>query len=160
MFANICGLCSTALWFIVLLPQVWKNFRRKSVRGLSVLWATANFTASLINIFFVFIYVSIPLYGQISSIYCPILEFALLIQFAIYGRYRKVEKIVYGAACFTLWGVIIGVELIFAMENFVEYAAIFLWCIETYPQVCKLFMLSSYCVYNLNGDMDSKYNLI
>ncbi|XP_045164238.1 uncharacterized protein LOC123528537 [Mercenaria mercenaria] len=143
LFANICGLCSTALWFIVLLPQVWKNFHRKSVKGLSVLWATANFTASLINLFFVFIYVSIPLYGQISSIYCPILEFTLLIQFWIYGRYKKVEKIVYATACFILWGIIIGVELIFTLENFVEYAAIFLWCIETFPQIILNMRLES-----------------
>lgn len=138
IFANISGMCSTTLWFIVLLPQVWKNFRRKSVKGLSVLWATANFTASLINLFFVFIYVTIPLYGQISSIYCPILEFALLIQFWIYGRYRKIEKLVYGSVCVLLWGVVIVVELVFKIENFIEYIAILLWCIETFPQVRRI----------------------
>lgn len=143
LFANICGLCSTTLWFFVLLPQVWKNFHRKSVRGLSVLWASANFTASLINLFFVFIYASIPLYGQISSVYCPILEFILLIQFWIYGRYKKIEKIVYATACLLLWAIIIGVELIFTLENFVEYAAIFLWCIETFPQVILNMRLQS-----------------
>lgn len=143
IFANVCGLCSTALWFIVLLPQVWKNFRRKSVKGLSVLWATANFTASLINLFFVFIYTSIPMYGQISSVYCPVLEFALLIQFWMYGRNRKLEKIVYATACFILWGIIIGVELLFTLENFLEYAAIFLWCIETFPQIMLNMRLQS-----------------
>lgn len=143
IFANISGMCSTTLWFIVLLPQVWKNFRRKSVKGLSVLWATANFTASLINLFFVFIYVTIPLYGQISSIYCPILEFALLIQFWIYGRYRKIEKLVYGSVCVLLWGVVIVVELVFKIENFIEYIAILLWCIETFPQVLLNMRLQS-----------------
>ncbi|CAC5406134.1 unnamed protein product [Mytilus coruscus] len=128
-------MCSTTLWFIVLLPQVWKNFRRKSVRGLSVLWATSNFTASLINLFFVFIYAKIPLYGQISSVYCPILEFALLVQFWIYGKYRKILKIIYAAVCGVTWAVVIAVELIFEVENFIEYVAIVLWCIETFPQV-------------------------
>lgn len=132
---NVCGLCSTTLWFLVLLPQVWKNFRRKSVKGLSVLWATANFTASLINLFFVFMYASIPLYGQISSIYCPILEFTLLIQFWIYGPYRKKDKFLYVAVCTLLWGAVITVELILKVQSIVEYAAIFLWCIETFPQV-------------------------
>lgn len=143
IFANISGMCSTTLWFIVLLPQVWKNFRRKSVKGLSVLWATANFTASLINLFFVFIYVSIPLYGQISSIYCPILEFALLIQFWIYGRYRKIEKLVYGSVCVLAWAIVIVVELVFKIENFIEYIAILLWCIETFPQVLLNMRLQS-----------------
>jgi hypothetical protein len=110
----------------------------KNAKGLSVLWATANFTASLINLFFVFIYVTIPLYGQISSIYCPILEFALLIQFWIYGRYRKTEKLVYGSVCVLLWGVVIVVELVFKIENFIEYIAILLWCIETFPQVRRI----------------------
>ena len=54
IFANVCGLISAGIWFIVLFPQIWKNFRRKSVTGLSILWATANFTASFINLFFTF----------------------------------------------------------------------------------------------------------
>ena len=32
-FANICGLCSTAIWFLVLLPQVWRCWRTKSIQG-------------------------------------------------------------------------------------------------------------------------------
>ena len=133
--ANVCGLCSMAIWFIVLLPQVWKNFHRKSVRGLSILWATANFTASIINLFFVFMYANIPLYGQISSVYSPVLEFALLVQFWVYGNYRRTEKFAYLVGCMVIWGIVITVELIFSLENYVEYAAILLWCIETFPQV-------------------------
>ena len=133
--ANVCGLLSTAIWFVVLLPQVWKNFRRRSVRGLSILWASANFTASLINLFFVFKYASIPLYGQIGSVYSPVLEFTLLIQFWVYGSYRRTEKFAFLAGCLVLWGIVIAVELIFTVGNWVEYAAIKLWCIETFPQV-------------------------
>lgn len=135
MLGNVSGMCSTTLWFIVLLPQVWKNFRRKSVRGLSVLWATSNFTASLINLFFVFLYAKIPIYGQISSVYCPILEFTLLVQFWIYGKYQKILKIIYPSVCVVTWSAIIAVELLFKVENFIEYVAIVLWCIETFPQV-------------------------
>lgn len=136
IFGNISGMCSTTLWFIVLLPQLWKNFRRKSVKGLSVLWATANFTASLINLFFVFMYANIPLYGQISSVYCPILEFTLLVQFWMYGRNGRKEKIAYAVGCSVIWASIIVIELLLDIKEYVEYVAIFLWCIETFPQVC------------------------
>lgn len=135
IFGNLCGLTSTTLWFLVLLPQVWKNFRRKSVAGLSVLWATANFSASLINLFFVFLYANIPTYGQISSVYCPILEFTLLIQFWIYGTHPRKSKIVYALLCFVLWTVVVVVELFARVYSAVEWIAIVLWCIETFPQV-------------------------
>ena len=134
-FGNICGLTSTTLWFLVLLPQVWKNFRRKSVVGLSVLWATANFSASLINLFFVFLYAKIPTYGQISSVYCPILEFTLLIQFWIYGTQSLKDKVLYATSCLVLWTAVILVELFAHVYGIVEWIAIVLWCIETFPQV-------------------------
>ena len=135
IFGNLCGLTSTTLWFLVLLPQVWKNFRRKSVLGLSVLWATANFTASLINLFFVFLYAKIPTYGQISSVYCPILEFTLLIQFWVYGAQDRKAKLVYALVCFVLWTSVVLVELLGHIYDAVEWIAIVLWCIETFPQV-------------------------
>lgn len=135
LFGNVCGLTSTTLWFLVLLPQVWKNFRRKSVVGLSVLWATANFSASLINLFFVFLYAKIPTYGQISSVYCPILEFTLLIQFWIYGTQPRKSKIIYALVCFVLWTAVVLVELFTHIYDAVEWIAIVLWCIETFPQV-------------------------
>ncbi|WAR19760.1 hypothetical protein MAR_001598, partial [Mya arenaria] len=141
--ANVCGLCSTAIWFIVLLPQVWKNFQRRSVRGLSVLWATANFTASLINLFFVFLYIQVPLYSQISSVYSPILEITLLVQFWMYGTQNRKEKIFYAAGCLLLWVAVVAVEIIFHLEDFVEYAAIALWSIETFPQVILNMKLQS-----------------
>ncbi|KAH3880148.1 uncharacterized protein LOC127865028 [Dreissena polymorpha] len=143
MAGNICGLCSTAIWFIVLLPQVWKNFRRKSVRGLSVLWATANFTASLINVFFVFRYLKLPLYSQISAVYMPVLEFVLLLQFWIYGTHKRKFKIVYSTVCGLIWGALIVVELLLPVQDFAEYAAITLWCIETFPQVILNMRLQS-----------------
>ena len=135
IFGNVCGLTSTTLWFLVLLPQVWKNFRRKSVVGLSVLWATANFSASLINIFFVFLFAKIPTYGKISTVYCPILEFTLLVQFWVYGVQPRKEKILYASCCFVVWTAVIMVELFVRAYGIIEWIAIVLWCIETFPQV-------------------------
>ncbi|KAK3584364.1 hypothetical protein CHS0354_010149 [Potamilus streckersoni] len=144
MFANICGLASTTLWFLVLLPQVWKNFRRKSVRGLSVLWATANFTASLTNLFFVQLYAKVPLYNRINSIYMPILEFTILVQFWIYGdHYNLTNRQVYLAACLLLWAAIIIMQLVLKWYDHLQWFAISLWCIETFPQVILNMKLQS-----------------
>jgi hypothetical protein len=133
--ANVCGLCSTTLWFFVLLPQVWKNFRRKSVIGLSVLWGTANFTASLINLCFVYGYATIPLYGKINSIYMPVLEFTILLQFWIYGDYNKKHKIAYLITCVCVWTTLISLNLGLKLYPYIQWIAITLWCIETFPQV-------------------------
>ncbi|XP_077997998.1 uncharacterized protein LOC144451100 isoform X2 [Glandiceps talaboti] len=135
-FANICGLISTAIWFIVLFPQLVKNWRRKSVVGLSILWATANFTASLINLFFVFRVVQLPLYIKISAVYMPTLEILLLIQFCVYGTdYSSKAKWIYLAICLLVWAVIIMVQLITDIYGLFQWGAIILWSIETFPQV-------------------------
>ncbi|XP_062576497.1 uncharacterized protein LOC134238380 [Saccostrea cucullata] len=144
MGANICGLCSTTLWFLVLLPQVWKNFRQKSVLGLSVLWGTANFTASLINLCFVYGYAEIPLYGKINSIYMPILEFSILVQFWIYGdQYDKKHKIAYLIVCLCVWTTLISLNLGLKLFPYIQWIAIGLWCVETFPQVFLNFKLRS-----------------
>lgn len=134
--ANVCGLCSTTLWFLVLLPQVWKNFRRKSVVGLSILWATANFTASLVNLCFVYGYAKIPLYGRINSVYMPILEFTILVQFWIYGdHYNKRHKIAYLIFCVCMWTTLLSLNLGLKLFPYIQWVAIGLWCVETFPQV-------------------------
>ena len=134
--ANVCGLCSTTLWFLVLLPQVWKNFRRKSVVGLSVLWGTANFTASLVNLCFVYGYAEIPLYGKINSIYMPILEFTILVQFWIYGHhYQRKHKVAYLVFCLCVWTTLLSLNLGLKLFPYIQWVAIGLWCIETFPQV-------------------------
>jgi len=135
---NVCGLTSTTLWFLVLLPQVWKNFRRKSVAGLSFLWAVANFTASLVNIFFVFIYAKLPLYGKINAVYMPILEFTILVQFWLFApiEQRAFTRYVYASVCFAGWGTLIMIQLFAKIYAEMQWVAIALWCIETFPQVC------------------------
>ena len=135
VIANLCGLASTTIWFLVLLPQVWKNFRRKSVKGLSILWATANFSASLINLFFVFMYAEIPFYGKINTVYMPVMEFSILIQFWIYSDHNRRKKIAYVAGCLIIWGTIISVDVSLKLFPVMQWVAITLWCIETFPQV-------------------------
>ena len=134
-FANVCGLISTTIWFIVLAPQIWKNWKRKSVEGLSILWATANFTASIVNWFFAFS-ITLPLYIKISAVYMPVLELLILVQFLIYSKNRIQFKLCYGAVCFVIWIAIITLELsVDGVEENVQWIAIVLWSIETFPQV-------------------------
>ncbi|XP_041359955.1 uncharacterized protein LOC121376202 [Gigantopelta aegis] len=143
IFCNVCGLTSTAMWFLVLLPQVWKNFRRKSVAGLSPLWATANFSASLTNFFFVYLYAKIPLYGKINSVYMPILEFTLLVQFLIYGNFKREIKVAYFVFCVCLWTTIVTLQLVLRQFDNMQWLAITLWSVETFPQVLLNLKLKS-----------------
>jgi len=73
------GYASAAMWFMVLLPQLHLNYQRGHCHGLSLLWALANFTASLINVFFAY-RLNLPLYLLISAAYMPILEAVMLAQ--------------------------------------------------------------------------------
>ncbi|XP_041360113.1 uncharacterized protein LOC121376334 [Gigantopelta aegis] len=141
--ATICGLISTTIWFIVLLPQVWKNFRRRSVVGVSVLWATANFTASVTNMFFVHIYAKMPIYSQVNAIYMPVLEFIMLLQFWIYGLFPLRSKIWYTVFCCALWSVIIGLQLGLRRFEEMQWLAITLWSVETFPQIILNIKLRS-----------------
>ena len=136
IFANLCGFASTAIWFINLVPQIWKNYSRRSVKGLSVLWATANFTASLINLFFIFGVGKLPLYVKIEAVYQPVLELIILIQFVMYGReYTRGAKLIYGVVCLVLWTALVVIQLVWAVYQQVQWVAITLWCIESFPQV-------------------------
>ena len=97
-FANVCGDISCAIWFFVLAPQILKNRKRRSVEGLSILWATANFTASLVNFFFAFS-IELPVYIRVSAVYMPILEVIILLQFWFYSKHSVQRKVAYGAVC-------------------------------------------------------------
>ena len=134
-FANVCGYISCTLWFVVLVPQIWKNWKRRSVEGLSILWATANFTASLVNCFFAFS-VSLPFYIKISAVYMPVLEFLILVQFSLYSKHTEQMKFCYGAGCFLIWVAVISLEL--SVDNAApnaQWIAIVLWSVESFPQV-------------------------
>lgn len=142
-FANVCGDISCIIWFGVLVPQIWKNWKRRSVEGLSVLWATANFTASLVNCFFAFS-IELPVYIRISAVYMPFLEFIILLQFCFFSKHSVQMKVGYGTVCFLIWVAVISLELsVTDVEEKVQWLAIVLWSIESFPQVCsvKLIML-------------------
>ncbi|XP_077867617.1 cystinosin-like [Saccoglossus kowalevskii] len=135
-FANICGLISTAIWFVVLFPQIVKNWKRKSVVGLSVLWATANFSASLINVFFVFRIGELPAYVKVSAIYMPTLQLLMLIQFWIYDtNQNQGRRWLYLLVCLAAWSLIIVLEVVVGIYQEMEWCAIVLWSIQTFPQV-------------------------
>jgi hypothetical protein len=133
--ANVLGLVSTALWFTVLLPQVLKNFWRRSVDGLSFLWGLANFTASLVNIFFIF-NLSLPYYVRVEGVYQPLLEITILLQFLLFFKEPFHRKLLILALCLVLWGIIVELQLnIDGVYVHLEWVSICLWSIETYPQV-------------------------
>ena len=133
--ANAAGLVSTGLWFVVLVPQILKNWRRRSVSGLSFLWAVANFSASLVNLFFAF-WVHVPLYVKVSAVYMPILEFTILCQFMLYSPKPFTTRLLALLVCLLLWGTVIELELNFPnARDKIQWVAITLWSIETFPQV-------------------------
>lgn len=139
--ANIAGLVSTGLWFVVLVPQVLKNWWRRSVEGLSFLWAVANFSASLINIFFAF-WVEVPLYVKVSAVYMPILEFTILCQFMLYSTKPFTTRTLALLVCLLIWGTLIELELNFSDErDKLQWVAIVLWSVETFPQVSRTEMM-------------------
>ena len=137
-FANVCGYISCTIWFVVLVPQIWKNWKRRSVEGLSILWATANFTASLVNCFFAFS-IELPVFIKISAVYMPILEFIILLQFSFFWKHSVQMKIFYGAVCLLIWAAVISLEIfVTGSKEKVQWLAIVLWSIESFPQVCSV----------------------
>ena len=137
-FANVCGYFSCTIWFVVLAPQIWKNWKRRSVEGLSILWATANFTASLVNCFFAFS-IELPVFIRVSAVYMPILEVTILLQFWFYSKHSVQRKVSYGAVCFLIWAAVISLEIFVTdAKEKVQWLAIVLWSIESFPQVCSV----------------------
>lgn len=132
--ANVSGYCSTVIWFLVLVPQVFRNFRHSTVEGVSPAWAIANFTASLNNAFFIFILGNMPWYTYGSAVYMPLLEGALLLQFMYYTKKTKLKFFVSGL-CVVAWIVIVILQLAFDISQQLEWVSIALWSAETIPQV-------------------------
>lgn len=135
---NLCGYISNCIWFLVLLPQLYKNYKTKSTEGLSLIWAFCNFTASLINVFFVF-FINVPIFSKIGGVYMPVLEFVMLIQFFIYHNV-SLKKKVHCLICFTIiWIIIILIEILkpFGIDTNAKlvWISIILWSIQTFPQI-------------------------
>lgn len=133
--ANVCGYISNGIWFFNLLPQLWKNHQRQSVAGLSLWWATCNFTASLFNVFFVF-RADLPAFSKVGGVYMPVLEFAMLVQFALYGHQTKQQKAALAAIYLSVIVVVVSVESTLpTAASPLVWISIVLWSIETYFQI-------------------------
>ncbi|KAI6195968.1 hypothetical protein M3Y94_01052500 [Aphelenchoides besseyi] len=132
-FANISGYCSLVLWLFVLIPQVWRNFRHRTVVGISCGWAIANFTAAFNNTFFVIKSGNMPwyLYGYI---YMPVIEFVMLLQFIWYTPSSR-NKVFISVFCLLSWTIITLSQVFFDVYHELEWVTIALWSVETIPQV-------------------------
>ncbi|KAF9117837.1 hypothetical protein BGW39_001754 [Mortierella sp. 14UC] len=138
VLANVCGYISNAIWFLVLLPQLIKNYRRRSTTGLSFIWASCNFTASLVNLFFI-LDIKVPLFTTISGWYMPILEAGMLLQFLAYSEVSKRRKVVLTAVSVVVYAIVIALETTDAFgketSSSMVWVSIVLWSVETYFQV-------------------------
>jgi len=140
VLANVCGYISNVIWFLVLLPQLLKNFQRRSTVGLSFLWASCNFTASLINLFFI-LQIQVPLFTRISGWYMPILEAGMLLQFLVYSTASMNRKALLTVVSLSMYSVFIALETVKVFGKGGEtsskmvWISIVLWSIETYFQV-------------------------
>lgn len=148
---NIAGLCSTAIWLIVLLPQIYKNYARKSVDGLSILWLSANLTAALSNIFFVF-RLDLPLFSKISGVYFVLLNSVMFIQFLMYTEFSKLVTpyschkctIAFLSLCCTVWTAVLTIQVLIPQSTDVfGWMAYVLWSIETFPQLFLNMQMNS-----------------
>lgn len=127
------------------------NWKRGSTRGLSLMWALANFTASLVNVFFV-LRLDLPLYSLIMAVYMPALEACILAQMAwvrVYGEPQlppsqtrrqvgpsPLPRLVCFLCCMGVWVCVIAVEAIRPdWTESMQWIATVLWCVETFPQL-------------------------
>ncbi len=132
---------STVLWCLVLLPQLLRNQHRRSVDGLNLLWAIANFSASLCNVVFMF-RIDVPVQTRIMAVYMPLLEFCMLLQFWAWYRPSPSSPLWHhcrytvGALCVVLWTAAIGTQaLVYSSSSYFAWVAIVLWSVETFPQI-------------------------
>ena len=72
----------------------------------------------------------------------PILEFIILLQFWFYSKHSVQTKLCYGTGCFLIWGAVISLELFVPdVEEKVQWLAIVLWSIESFPQVGSIKLI-------------------
>ncbi|KAI6185158.1 hypothetical protein M3Y99_01954200 [Aphelenchoides fujianensis] len=130
---NSGGYCLTVLWFIVLLPQIVRNFRKFTVEGQSVAYAIANFTAALNNAFFVFKSGTMPWFVYFATAYMP-LQALLLVQFVLFTP-RSTTKFAVIALCVLGWTAIVVPQLVWDVYEEMEWLSILLWSGEYFPQI-------------------------
>ncbi|KAL6047251.1 Solute carrier family 40 protein [Balamuthia mandrillaris] len=161
LMGNLCGLFSSFVWFVVLIPQLIKNHRRRSTEGLSLIWALCNFTASLFNAPFVF-RLDLPLFSKISAVYMPCLEALMLLQFLCYQQHQPQLPLQQGASTTPATRFKLRTLLLFSVFAIVwiastlaqvmvaeqatpilAWAAVVLWSVETLPQIYLNWQLRS-----------------
>ncbi|XP_048582105.1 uncharacterized protein LOC5516565 isoform X2 [Nematostella vectensis] len=136
-FAVFCTYTDATLWCFVLLPQIHKNFREKSVDGLSVLWSTAFFTASIVNSFYVF-HVKLPVYFCITTVTVAVISVVVLVQFWSYSKELAALKVYYAGGCVILWTAIVTLEFALNVKETaakIQWLALVLWSVLLFPQV-------------------------
>jgi hypothetical protein len=136
---NISGLASSCVWSICILPQLWLNYSRRSTKGLSLRWGSANVIAALINLNFILRLDEVPLYMSISAIYLPILEMILLAQFIFYSEDKLIRTLA-AIICSLLVLICLTVALLWnqltmGLSGDLMWVAVVLWSIETFPQL-------------------------
>eukprot|EP00928_Gymnodinium_smaydae_P090344 TRINITY_DN74164_c0_g1_i1.p1 TRINITY_DN74164_c0_g1~~TRINITY_DN74164_c0_g1_i1.p1 ORF type:complete len:335 (+),score=31.79 TRINITY_DN74164_c0_g1_i1:29-1006(+) len=134
---NLAGLCSTVLWFGCLVPQVILNFKRKPFVGLSPWWAAANFLASFVNLNFI-LRLRLPYYVYVSGFYMPVLEALILIQFIAFDPRVVVRLAISALLCSCALGFVFAFmfwKTFGCFADAAEWIAVFLWSVETFPQL-------------------------
>jgi hypothetical protein len=140
---NLCGYLSTVVWFVVLIPQIYKNYVRKTTYGISLFWLYMNFTASLCNILFVF-RLDLPLYSKLMGIYMPFLQFVTIIQYLVYSNESVNKRIILFIVIFTISTVLFYSNYFFPiLTEFYSWVSLVLWSLEMFPQLYLNFKLGT-----------------
>lgn len=134
---NIAGLCSCVIWSICLVPQIFWNYHRQSVEGLSLSWSCANALAALTNLNFV-ARRSLPLYVYLSAIYMPILDILVVSQFIFLSNEPHVRVLAMTALAVLFFGAFVIIMLwkpLEFLDGSFEWMAVCLWSVEVIPQL-------------------------
>ncbi len=143
---NCAGLCSSFLWSICIIPQIYKNYKRGSTKGLSLRWAVANVCAALMNLNFA-LRIRLPLYISISAVYMPILEMIVLFQFVLIDDRRAARNI--ACVIFIILILVISVftflwhRVPWSLTESLMWVAVVLWSVEMFPQIWMNARLSA-----------------
>ena len=141
-FAQLCYYVSATALVMSLVPQMHKNSYLKSTAGLSSLWATSLFIATLVNCFFMFAIAKL-IYFKIATVICCVTSFGLLCQFWMYSKQNVYFKVTLLGSCMVVSIALITVELAVPQPgaaNKLEWLAVTLFSIDLLPQVKNMLI--------------------
>eukprot|EP00794_Sanderia_malayensis_P004686 gene4686-5301_t len=136
-FAILCEFLAATAFVVALVPQIHKNFYLKSVKGLSILWVTILFTATLLNCFYIF-EIKENIYLKVVSIISCAVIMGILLQFWMYSKQNMQLKMTFCGCCFVLWGAMITLELAVPKphpDRKLEWVSVILFSVDLIPQV-------------------------